>query len=53
LDGAETGAWAVVVVALATEPVPELTAVMNRRAESSVLLILPEMMSEARMSGFP
>ena len=48
------GAWAVVVEALATAvPVPELTAVMKRRAESSLLLILPPMMSEARMSGLP
>src|SRR3569833_2469597 len=47
-EGAETGACAVVVVALATVPVPVFTAVMKRRADSSVLLILPAMMSEAR-----
>ncbi len=47
-----TGAEAV-VVGLDTTPVPEFTAVMKRRAESSVVFILPEMMSEARMSGFP
>ena len=52
-EGAEMGAWAVVVEALATVPVPVLTAVMKRRAESSLLLILPPMMSDARMSGLP
>ena len=48
-----TGAEAVVVVAAVCDPDPEFTAVMNRRAESSLVCTLPEMMSEARTSGLP
>src|ERR1700730_11217066 len=51
--GCETGADAVVVFAAVCAPVLELMAVMNRRAESSLLRTFPEMMSDARISGFP
>src|SRR3981189_2618369 len=44
------GAGGVVVCAGVGAPVPEFTAVMNRRAESSLLFTLPETMSEARTS---
>jgi hypothetical protein len=53
LAGCETGAEAVVVFAAVCAPVLELTAVMKRRAESSLLRTFPEMISDAMMSGFP
>ena len=45
-----TGADAVTA---ACAPVLEFTAVMKRRADSSLLRTFPEMMSDARTSGFP